>query len=157
MSLAKDWDPINYLKFKNERTQPSIDLISRINIADPKNIIDIGCGPGNSTEVLLQKWASSKITGINNSSAMIDKAKKDYSDQIWKIQDASKIDLKEKFDVVFSNAAIQWIPDHEKLLLSFMNIVNKNGALAIQIPLYNEMPICEIIDSVFKKSQSGKN
>jgi trans-aconitate 2-methyltransferase len=156
MDSAKDWNPILYLKFKNERTQPSLDLISKINILNPEKIIDIGCGPGNSTEILLKKWQNSKITGIDNSPAMIEKAKNDHPEQIWKIQDASNIGLKEKYDIVFSNATIQWIPDHERLLLNFINMVKKNGALAVQLPLYNEMPICEIIDNVFKKVQSGK-
>jgi trans-aconitate 2-methyltransferase len=151
MNSNNDWNPALYLKFRNERTQPSIDLVSRINISDPKSIIDIGCGPGNSTEILLYKWPNSSITGIDNSPAMIEMAQSDFPDQKWKIMDASEISTKEKYDIVFSNAAIQWIPNHEKLILNFIKMVNPNGALAIQVPLYHEMPICPIIDDVFNK------
>ena len=74
----KDWNPDLYLKFDRERTQPSIDLVSRIKIDHPSGIIDIGCGPGNSTQILVQKWPDSMIIGIYNSPSMIEKAKKDY-------------------------------------------------------------------------------
>jgi trans-aconitate 2-methyltransferase len=71
-----DWNPDLYLKFNRERTQPSIDLVKRINSDCPSKIIDIGCGPGNSTQILVQRWPDSLITGIDNSPAMIEKAKK---------------------------------------------------------------------------------
>lgn len=153
MSTAKDWNPALYLKFKNERTQPSVDLVSRINLVEPKTIIDIGCGPGNSTEVLLRKWPDSRLSGIDNSPAMIDKAKTDYPQQHWILQDAAKLDPQQKYDLVFSNATIQWLPNHEKLLLEFLNITEKSGALAVQIPLYHEMPVSCLMEDVFKRRQ----
>ncbi len=152
---TKDWNPDLYLKFRNERTQPSIDLVSRINVPDPHEIIDIGCEPGNSTEILFNRWPESRITGMDNSIAMIEKARSDYPDINWEIADASKLDCKRKFDIVFSNATIQWIPNHDRFLGNLMNMVNKNGALAVQMPLYQLMPVSEIIDDVFKKLFPG--
>jgi len=151
MNSFKDWDPALYLKFRNERTRPSIDLVGRINIPDPKSIIDIGCGPGNSTEILLGRWPDASVTGLDNSSAMIEKARADYPSQEWVLMDASDITLRAGFDLVFSNATIQWIPDHEKLLRGFIGLLNPGGALAVQVPLYNEMPVCAAIDGVFGK------
>lgn len=150
MNSEAKWDPSEYLKFKDERTRPSIDLVSRINIFSPETVIDIGCGPGNSTEVLKKRWPGCTITGIDNSPEMIEKAKQDFPDQKWHIQDASCIDSNTKYDVVFSNAAIQWIPDHEKLVPDFLQLVRANGALAIQTPLFNGMPVRNIIDDTFK-------
>lgn len=148
-----DWNPELYLKFNNERTQPSIDLVSRINFSNPKNIIDFGCGPGNSTQILVQRWPDAKVTGIDNSPAMIEKARHDYSEQEWLVTDAQDFSPKEKYDIVFSNATIQWIPDHEKLLSRFKSILSEKGKLAVQIPLFFNMPISKSIYEVAGKSK----
>jgi trans-aconitate 2-methyltransferase len=148
-----DWNPDLYLKFDKERTQPSIDLVSRINLPKPSKIIDIGCGPGNSTQILFQRWRDAKIVGIDNSPAMIEKARKDYPDQDWQILDAGKDDINGKFDIVFSNATIQWIPDHTSLLRKFHNLLSENGCLAIQVPLFWDMPIGKAILKIAGKSR----
>src|SRR5271157_3851245 len=142
----KDWNPDLYLKFRNERTQPSIDLISKININfPPKSILDIGCGPGNSSQALLQRWPDANLTGIDNSPKMIDKAKKSYPENTWIVADAATYLPDTKYDIVFSNATIQWIPDHEKLFKNFLNLTNDGGVLAISVPRFYEMPISKII------------
>ena len=144
-----DWNPDLYLKFKNERTQPSIDLISKINISfRPKSILDIGCGPGNSSQALLQRWPGAKLTGIDSSPNMIDKAKKSYPDNIWIVADASKYTSDTKYDIVFSNATIQWIPNHENLFKNFLNLTNDGGVLAVSVPRFDEMPISKILNKV---------
>jgi len=145
---ATDWNPEMYLKYKNERTQPSIDLVSRIKLTGLKEIIDIGCGPGNSTQILSQRWPYSNIIGVDNSSAMIQKAKLDYPEQEWLLLDAGSLNLNKKYDLVFSNATIQWIPDHEKLMASLLDLVEQGGALAIQVPMYSNMPINGVVESV---------
>jgi len=146
---SKDWKPELYLKFKNERAQPSIDLVNRIDAENPKSIIDIGCGPGNSTEILHRRWPSARITGTDNSPAMIDEAKKTYPELEWRLQDAAELDTTERYDIVFSNATIQWIPDHGRLLKNLAAITNGGGVIAIQMPLYNEMPVAKMIDGIF--------
>lgn len=144
----KDWQPELYLKFNSERIQPSIDLVSRINYDNPQKIIDIGCGPGNSTQILVQRWPEAKITGIDNSPAMIEKAKKDYPDQGWKLKDAGKDDMQGNYDIVFSNATIQWIPNHEALIKKFCNLLTEKGLLAVQIPLFWEMKLGKAIANI---------
>ena len=146
MTLQKDWNPELYLKFRNERTQPSIDLVSRIDIESPQSIIDIGCGPGNSTQVLAGRWSGSRIAGLDNSPSMIEKAKNDYPSQEWILADVMDIDPSVKYDIVFSNATIQWIPDHKQLIDSMWKMVNENGVIAVQMPLYNEMPVCGAVE-----------
>ena len=96
-----DWNPNEYLRFKTERTQPSIDLVSRINRANPKSIIDIGCGPGNSAQILKKRWSKSHITGLDNSPAMIDQARKNYPHQEWILSRVSDYETDQKFDIVF--------------------------------------------------------
>jgi trans-aconitate 2-methyltransferase len=150
---TKDWNPELYLKFKRERTQPSIDLVSRINLSNPKKIIDIGCGPGNSTQVLVERWFNSKILGVDKSPSMIEKAKNDFPNQEWKVMDASNFELNENYDLVFSSATIQWIPEHDKLLNNLWRLVNEGGGLAVQVPLFHLMPISRLIEEVANEDE----
>lgn len=143
-----EWNPEQYLQFKSERTQPAIDLVSRINIVHPGSIIDIGCGPGNSTQILVNRWPDSEVVGLDNSTAMIEKARQDYPDQKWIVGNAENIDPEIKFDLIFSNATLQWIPHHEKFLPKLFNCANPGGAFAVQIPKFKNMPINVAIETV---------
>jgi len=152
MERDKDWNPDLYLKFRNERTQPAIDLINKIKISfPPKSILDIGCGPGNSSQALLQRWADAKLTGIDNSVKMINKAKASYPENTWIVADASDYISNTRYDVVFSNSAIQWIPNHENLFENFLKLTNDGGVLAISVPLFDEMPLSKAIKKVANK------
>jgi trans-aconitate 2-methyltransferase len=146
----KDWNPDLYLKYGKERIQPSIDLISRIDYNNPSTIIDIGCGPGNSTQILYQRWPDSKILGVDNSEAMIIKAKKDYPSQEWKLVDAEKEVISGKYDIVFSNATIQWIPNHPQLFHRLKNNITDKGIIAIQLPLFFDMYLGKAIAEISK-------
>jgi trans-aconitate 2-methyltransferase len=154
MQKTKDWDPELYLKFGNERTQPSIDLVNRIHLhKQPQNILDIGCGPGNSGQVLVSRWPNAKLLGIDSSEAMIAKARKDYPRQEWIVADALKFTSPIKFDVVFSNATIQWITDHENLLKGFNELLSDKGVLAFQVPMFCDMPVKQAIEKAAGKSR----
>ncbi len=135
------WDANLYLKFAKERSQPSLDLISRINLTDPRRIVDLGCGPGNSTVLLRQHWTDSDITGLDNSAEMIAAATKAYSDDKWILANAASWIADKPFDLIFSNAALQWSPDHETLFPHLMSQVALGGALAIQIPAHYQSPL----------------
>ena len=148
-----DWDPESYLRFANERTQPSIDLVSRIRLDSPKAIIDIGCGPGNSTQVLRRRWPKGDILGLDFSEAMIAKARLDYPNDRWMVGDAAKFDAKEKYDLVFSNATLQWLPRHEELVPRLVAGVRRGGAFAAQIPMFKAMPINIAIETVAGRSE----
>lgn len=145
-----DWNSDQYLKFKKDRTLPSIDLANRIDLKAPKRIIDIGCGPGNSTEILKNKYPDAYVLGADFSPNMIEKAKSRHSDIDFMIFDASKDfeKLDGKFDIVFSNACIQWVPNHKKLLGDMMNILNPNGIMAVQVPINEEQIVHKIIKKV---------
>lgn len=150
---TNDWNPELYLRFNKERIQPSIDLVSRIELSNPKRIVDIGCGPGNSTQILVQRWPNAKIIGIDNSPAMIQKAKSDYPCQEWILADAGKDDINGSYDIVFSNATIQWIPNHADLLLKFGNMISSNGLIAVQLPLFFDMPVSKSIVEIAKNKR----
>jgi trans-aconitate 2-methyltransferase len=136
-----DWNPSLYLKFQAERTQPSIDLVSRIRLENPMDIIDLGCGPGNSTEILFKRWPKAKVAGLDSSEKMIEQARKDYPGYEWIHADASSYKPGKKFDLVFSNAALQWIPDHQKLIPGIFSWLNPGGILAVQVPANKESPL----------------
>ncbi len=131
--MSSTWNPELYLKFKKERTQPAKDLCRKIELDNPQKILDIGCGPGNSTAILRERWPDSEIIGLDSSPEMINVAKSNYPEGKWLLYNAA--DYCEKgFDLIFSNAAIHWIDNHHTLLPHFMSLLNKNGILAVQIP-----------------------
>lgn len=150
--MSTAWNPDLYLKFQRERTQPSIDLVSRIELDTPEAIVDIGCGPGNSTSVLVNRWRSSIVTGVDSSEEMIARASKHYPDGRWIHSDARDLPSQPTYDLVFSNAALQWIPDHETLIPHLSGMLRDGGALAVQIPLFEGMPVRRAIANVAGRS-----
>ncbi len=144
------WNSEQYLKFKNERTQPAIDLISKLSIKLPLNAADIGCGPGNSTAQLKRRFPQAKIVGLDNSEEMLKAARKNYPDIEFRFCDVSAElgSLNQKFDVVFSNACIQWVPDHRRLIKDMWGLLRSGGELAVQIPVNFEEPIHRVISEV---------
>jgi trans-aconitate 2-methyltransferase len=145
-----DWNSTQYLKFENERTQPAIDLARRIPCEAPGKILDIGCGPGNSSQVLARRFPDASIMGVDSPAAMIETAKANYPTLDFRICDAGK-DLSllgNNFDVIFSNACIQWIPDHARLLKNMLRLLRPGGVLAVQTPMNYKEPIHTIIQEV---------
>ncbi len=120
--------------FGNERTQPSIDLTHRIPLPNPSRIIDLGCGTGNSTATLRQRWPAARIEGLDSSPTMIEQAKTESPNHDWILADISNWSPKFKYDLIFSNATLQWIPNHDTLLPRLLNHLTDSGLLAVQIP-----------------------
>ncbi|MDH6366641.1 MULTISPECIES: methyltransferase domain-containing protein [unclassified Breznakia] len=149
------WSSEQYLCYHKERTQPSIDLVSRLPEEGMLTILDIGCGPGNSTNQLYQKYPNAHIIGIDSSEDMIDKARKDYPHLNFQQVDVTKdlYTLNETFDLIFSNACLQWVPNNEKVLQELFHMLNKNGVLAVQVPINQEAPIQRIIHDVVHESK----
>lgn len=142
-----EWSSEQYLKFKQERTQPSIDLVRRIPLEHPGKILDVGCGPGNSSEVLARTFPGASVLGIDSSEAMIRAAREQHPELSFALCDACTglPALDTDFDVVFSNACIQWVPDHPALLRRLMDRLRPGGVLAVQTPMNQEEPIRQIL------------
>jgi len=137
------WNAGQYLKFAEERTRPCRDLASAIRLGDVRRIIDLGCGPGNSTAVLAERWPSAEIAGVDSSIAMIDTARREQSHRRWLVSDILEWaqSERERFDIVFSNAALHWIDEHHRLFPKLFERVRSGGVLAIQIPAdFNALP-----------------
>lgn len=157
-----DWSSNQYKKFEKERTQPSVDLISRIDTS-PKSILDIGCGPGNSTNRLFEYFPSADIVGADSSENMLIEAKKTYPNLSFRYT-VIPDDLNNfgSFDLIFSNACLHWISKHEELLPQLMSKLNPNGILAVQMPLVQDADFYKTLNNVilkdkWKKLQSIKN
>ena len=137
------WDAQQYLLFHDQRTQPCIDLVQHIELKSPETIIDLGCGPGNSTKVLAERWPNALVTGLDNSSEMLTEARTLHPQWRWVLGDirtfASDRDGL-KYDMVFSNAALQWLTDHARLFPQLFNRVEPGGALAVQMPAVLDSP-----------------
>src|SRR5260370_22336156 len=104
------WDSDQYLKFVNERTQPAVDLLARVAIDAPRSVADLGCGPGNSTALLRQRWPAAKVVGVDSSAEMLDAAREAHPDGAWQLGDIATWTPPAPCDVVFSNAPLQWVP-----------------------------------------------
>lgn len=138
-----EWNAQQYLQFGNQRTQPALDLIARVRHLSPKNIVDLGCGPGNSTAALRAAFPKASIVGVDNSPNMIQRARADHPDLSFALGDVTA--LEGIYDLLFSNACLQWIPDHETLIPSFMEHLNPGGVLAVQIPNNGDSPLFRLI------------
>ncbi len=127
------WSAAQYTKFEEERTRPVQDLIARVPLAHARRAADIGCGPGNSTEVLRARFPEAEIVGIDSSPDMIAAARKRLPDIAFEVAGIEGWPGA-GFDVILANAVIQWIPDHEALLPALVAKLAPGGALAVQAP-----------------------
>ena len=145
-----DWNPEQYEKFIKDRTQPAIDLANKLEVKEAKRILDLGCGTGNSTKILKDRFPNARVIGADNSDEMLAKAKKTHPDIEFVSLDAGGdlSEVKGKFDIVFSNACIQWIPNHEILLPKLMSLLRQGGVLAVQIPIQSEHPVHIIMNEL---------
>lgn len=129
------WSPAQYLKFEDHRTRPSIDLLGRVNLAGSDlRVTDIGCGPGNSTELLISRFGEDAVAGMDSSASMIETARKRLPSTSFEVADIEKWKPEADQDLLFANAVLQWLPSHDTLLPGLMSFLKPGGTLAIQMP-----------------------
>lgn len=129
-----DWNPDLYLRFANERTRPAQELLSRIFHPHPHAVSDLGCGPGNSTERLVQTWPHATITGVDTSAAMLAQARERLPQQSFIQADIASWRPTQPQDVIYANASLQWVHDHSRLLPHLVQQLASGGVLAVQMP-----------------------
>lgn len=129
-----NWSAQQYSKFEAERTRPVRDLVAAITTADVRRAVDLGCGPGNSTEVLTQRFPDADIHGTDNAQDMIDAARKRLPAVRFELSDIGAWNPGETYDVILANASLQWLPDHGALYPRLVDRLNPGGSLAVQTP-----------------------
>jgi trans-aconitate 2-methyltransferase len=134
------WDPSRYLQFERERTQPCRDLVARIEGAGFREIVDLGCGPGTSTAVLRARWPDAGVTGVDRSREMLEVARRSDPNVRWTEGDIATWTWDREFDLVFSNAALHWVPGHAQLFPRLFGRLNAGGVLACQMPANSDAP-----------------
>ncbi|MGV0240995.1 trans-aconitate 2-methyltransferase [Klebsiella aerogenes] len=129
-----DWNPSLYLKFADERTRPAAELTARIAQQPVKLAVDLGCGPGNSTALLRAAWPEARIIGVDNSAAMLAQAAQALPDCEFITANIEDWQPSEPADVIYANASLQWLTDHQTLFPRLAGQLSDGGVLAVQMP-----------------------
>ncbi|HTX23353.1 MAG TPA: trans-aconitate 2-methyltransferase [Steroidobacteraceae bacterium] len=159
-----DWNPALYCRFEDERTRPAAELLARVPLETPQYVVDLGCGPGNSTELLVERYPAARIVGIDMSPAMLQAARQRLPAlrfQRGDIADTESLSTT-PVDLAYANAALQWVPDHERLIPRLLSRLARGGALAMQVPDNLDEPSHALMravarDSRFAPSIGGAN
>jgi trans-aconitate 2-methyltransferase len=128
------WNPEQYLKFAAPRLRPAIDLLNAVPATRPGTVFDLGCGAGNVTKLLAERWPDAAITGVDDSAPMLERAAKEFPAGRWVLQGIGEWKADAPADVIYSNAALHWLPEHPKLLRHLMAQLAPQGVLAVQMP-----------------------
>ena len=145
--MGDAWDSKQYLLFESERTRPAEDLAARLPLSGVAKAVDIGCGPGNSTAVLRRRYPRAELLGADSSADMLAAARRSYPGVTFVQCDVpgGLAALGGGYDLVFSNACLQWIPEHRTLIPALLSLLRPGGVLAVQMPMNVREPIHRII------------
>ena len=128
------WNPTQYLRFGNERLQPALDLLARIPLEDPDIVYDLGCGTGAATGFLKERWPGARVTGIDSSETMLKRASASKAEITWQQRNLNYWNPDHPVDLLYSNAVLHWLDDHETLFPRLMQGLKPGGVLAVQMP-----------------------
>lgn len=137
------WNPQQYLEFEDHRLRPAIDLLARVAADGPRAVVDLGCGAGNVTRLLARRWPGASVVGVDNSEPMLSKARAAASGLAhvrFEACDLATWSPEGAVDVVYSNAALHWLPDHASLFPRLARTVADGGVLAVQMPRNFDAP-----------------
>lgn len=128
------WSPSQYVKFEDERTRPARDLLAQVPLETVAGAIDLGCGPGNSTELLIQRYGKAAVSGLDSDANMLEAARKRLPGTRLFQADLALWRPEAPVDLLFSNAVFQWVPDHLDVLSRLLESLRPGGVLAVQVP-----------------------
>lgn len=145
------WDPEQYSRFADHRDRPFHDLLARVGATAPRLVADLGCGPGTLTRTLAQRWPTAHVVGVDSSPEMVERASGLAGERLtFRLADlrdwvAERVGQGTAYDVVVSNATLQWVPDHLDLLPDLVSVLAPDGWLAIQVPGNHDAPLHAIL------------
>jgi trans-aconitate 2-methyltransferase len=139
------WNPEKYNEFKEVRYKPFFDLVQPIIDKPNMNVLDLGCGTGELTQMLSERLTDPNVKGIDSSNEMLEKAEQFNDIKFERKTIEEQIHTNEKWDLIFANASLQWVDDHEKLFAQIISCLNEDGQLAIQMPLQTENLLNQIL------------
>jgi trans-aconitate 2-methyltransferase len=155
--LSVTWSPDQYLAFENERSRPSADLLNALPRGGAKLAVDLGCGPGNSTELLAAHFPEAEIVGVDSSEDMLAAARKRLPHVRFELADISGWSAPGPFDVIMANAVLQWVPGHQELFPRLVSKLSPGGHLAVQAPCNFEEPAHSLMREIAaQKPWAGK-
>ena len=129
------WDPTTYLAFSDERSRPFFDLLARVPTTVARRVVDLGCGPGQLTATLADRWPDARVEGLDSSPEMIERAAEHVGERVsFSVADLRHWRPSEPVDVLVSNATLQWVPDHRSLLGHLVDTLAPGGVVAFQVP-----------------------
>lgn len=134
------WSARQYSMFEQQRTRPVRDLVAAIPLASVHTAVDLGCGPGNSTEVLAERFPEATVTGLDSSDDMLRDARQRLPNVAFELVDIGSWNPAQTYDVILANASLQWVPDHATLYPRLVSLLNQGGVLAVQTPDNLEEP-----------------
>ena len=146
--MVEDWSARQYLKFEDERTRPPRDLLAQVPLKSARRVIDLGCGPGNSTELLLQRFPQAQVIGVDSSPDMLRQARERLPNSEFAQADLASWSPPERTDLLFGNAVFQWVPDHPAVLRRLLGALPAGGVLAVQMPDNTEEPALALMREV---------
>jgi len=156
--MSEPWNAEVYSQFLDLRTRPAHDLLAVIpNSFQPKTVYDLGCGPGNSTILLKQRWPHAKIVGLDSSPNMLKAAKTAYPHLEFIENDIAVFKPAEKIDCLFANASLQWLDHHEILIPKLLQFIRPNGILAIQMPNNFHSPLHQSAVKILQSRSSWQS
>lgn len=129
------WDPDQYLKFSDPRLRPALELLDRVPLASPRVVYDLGCGPGQLTRIIAERWPSASVCGVDNSLEMLKTAAAEAGGIRWIQADVRDWRPDEAPDLLYSNATLHWVEDHQALFPRLVSRLKAGGCLAVQMPL----------------------
>jgi trans-aconitate 2-methyltransferase len=135
-----DWNPALYRRFEDERTRPARELLARVPLAQCRLAYDLGCGPGNSTELIVERFPEARVVGVDNSPAMLESARKRLPGTPFELADVAAWQPAEAPDLIYANATLQWVPGHERLVPRLLSLLAPGGVLAVQMPDNQQEP-----------------
>lgn len=149
------WDPSQYAKFGDHRLRPALELLSRIPAEEPRLVYDLGCGPGNVTRIIAERWPNARVVGVDNSPQMLAKAAAEPSRVEWVEADVHQWEPEQAPDIIYSNATLQWVDGHETLFPRLFGHLGPGGCFAAQMPLSRDAVSHRLMVEVLRDGGAG--